>query len=134
MGEDANKSVWRDYLDWLADLGKEAGFEVEEDRMRIPSTKRVCRVGQVMGEIIPDRRDKVEALVARRAANFVAREKVERVRNCSKVDRQLVAEIVGKVAELCLAEKLVTEVGGKSWEQGLQYSPGTACGCSWRGR
>merc|ERR1719402_291197 len=26
---DANKSVWRDYLDWLADLGKEAGFEVE---------------------------------------------------------------------------------------------------------
>ena len=115
---DANKSVWRDYLDWLADLGKEAGFEVEEDRMRIPSTKRVCQVGQVMGEIIPDRRDKVEALVARRAANFVAREKVERVRNCSKVDRQLVAEIVGKVAELCLAEKLVTVVGGKSWNKG----------------
>ena len=45
---DANKSVWRDYLDWLADLGKEAGFEVEEDRMRIPSTKRVCQVGQVL--------------------------------------------------------------------------------------
>jgi len=115
---DANKSVWRDYLDWLASLGKEAGFAVEEDRMRIPSTKRVCQVGEVARESFADRREKIVALVARRAAGFVAREKVERVRNCSKVDRQLVANIVDRVARLCLAEKVLVQVEGRSWNQG----------------
>ena len=86
--------------------------------MRIPSTKRVCQVGEVIGKSLPDRRERIETLVSRRAAGFVAREKVEKVRNCSKVDRQLVANIVERVARLCLAEKVLIQVEGRSWNQG----------------
>ena len=74
-------------------------------------------MGQVPGSLA-DRRERIEALVARRSAGFVAREKIERVRNCSKVDRQLVANIVDRVAKLCLAEEVLVEVEGRSWNQG----------------
>ena len=122
---DASKSVFRDYLDWVAELGREAGFQVEEDKMRIPSTKRVCQVGEVVGEEEwGARKARVAALVAGRAEGFVAREKVERVRNCSKVERGLVADIVARVAAMCLAEAHVEEVEGRRWNKGRSLALG----------
>ena len=114
---DANKSVWRDYLDWLRHMGGEAGFEVEEDRMRIPSTKRVCLVGkQVTG--MRDRKAELEQIVSSYAGNFVPREKVERVRNCSQVDKVVVGDIVSRVVELCLGNENLIDVEGRKWNHG----------------
>lgn len=117
----AAKSVWRDYLDWLIELGLEAGFDLEEDRMRIPSTKRVCLVGQPReGSVLGyhARKVEVEQIVSRWAEGFTPRAKVERVRNCSQVDRGLVSDIVRRVVGLCLEEASQVEVGGKSWNRG----------------
>lgn len=117
----AAKSVWRDYLDWLSELGLEAGFDLEEDRMRIPSTKRVCLVGQPrVGSVLAyhERKVGVEQLVSRWAEGFIPRAKIERVRNCSQVDKGLVSDIVKKVVSLCLAETSEVEVGGRSWNCG----------------
>ncbi|KAK3609488.1 hypothetical protein CHS0354_022248 [Potamilus streckersoni] len=39
-------SQYRSYLDYVHQVGKTCGFIVEEDMLRIPSTKRVCFVGR----------------------------------------------------------------------------------------
>ncbi|XP_067896051.1 probable tRNA (uracil-O(2)-)-methyltransferase isoform X2 [Heterodontus francisci] len=36
---------YRAYLDFITDVGSVCGFKVEEDCLRIPSTKRVCLIG-----------------------------------------------------------------------------------------
>ncbi|XP_039191818.1 probable tRNA (uracil-O(2)-)-methyltransferase [Crotalus tigris] len=38
-------SQYREYLDFVTEVGAVCGFKVEEDCLRIPSTKRVCLIG-----------------------------------------------------------------------------------------
>ncbi|XP_034291883.1 probable tRNA (uracil-O(2)-)-methyltransferase [Pantherophis guttatus] len=41
----SQKSQYREYLDFVTEVGNVCGFNVEEDCLRIPSTKRVCLIG-----------------------------------------------------------------------------------------
>ncbi|XP_064612826.1 probable tRNA (uracil-O(2)-)-methyltransferase [Liolophura sinensis] len=43
--KESGRSQYRTYLDFVMEVGKVCGFEVLEDTLRIPSTKRVCFVG-----------------------------------------------------------------------------------------
>ncbi|XP_063315929.1 probable tRNA (uracil-O(2)-)-methyltransferase [Pelobates fuscus] len=40
------KTQYREYLDFVTEVGHHCGFNVEEDCLRIPSTKRVCLIGK----------------------------------------------------------------------------------------
>ncbi|XP_040191299.1 probable tRNA (uracil-O(2)-)-methyltransferase [Rana temporaria] len=42
----SKKTQYREYLDFVTDIGTQCGFSVEEDCLRIPSTKRVCLIGK----------------------------------------------------------------------------------------
>ncbi|CAN2388593.1 tRNA (uracil) methyltransferase activity, partial [Pristimantis euphronides] len=42
----SKKTQYREYLDFVAEVGAKCGFIVEEDCLRIPSTKRVCLIGK----------------------------------------------------------------------------------------
>ncbi|XP_057562764.1 probable tRNA (uracil-O(2)-)-methyltransferase isoform X2 [Hippopotamus amphibius kiboko] len=42
----SNKTQYRVYLDFITEVGSACGFHVEEDCLRIPSTKRVCLIGK----------------------------------------------------------------------------------------
>ncbi|XP_054109497.2 putative tRNA (uracil-O(2)-)-methyltransferase isoform X4 [Callithrix jacchus] len=42
----SKKTQYREYLDFIKEVGSACGFHVEEDCLRIPSTKRVCLVGK----------------------------------------------------------------------------------------
>uniref|UniRef100_A0A8C3KUC4 tRNA (uracil-O(2)-)-methyltransferase n=1 Tax=Chrysolophus pictus TaxID=9089 RepID=A0A8C3KUC4_CHRPC len=42
----SKKTQYREYLDFVAEVGRVSGFHVEEDCLRIPSTKRVCLIGK----------------------------------------------------------------------------------------
>uniref|UniRef100_A0A673T3W8 tRNA (uracil-O(2)-)-methyltransferase n=1 Tax=Suricata suricatta TaxID=37032 RepID=A0A673T3W8_SURSU len=42
----SGKTQYREYLDFVAEVGLACGFCVEEDCLRIPSTKRVCLIGR----------------------------------------------------------------------------------------
>uniref|UniRef100_UPI00358FE819 probable tRNA (uracil-O(2)-)-methyltransferase n=1 Tax=Myxine glutinosa TaxID=7769 RepID=UPI00358FE819 len=42
----SSNGQYREYLDFVAEVGTVCGFHVEEDTMRIPSTKRVCQIGR----------------------------------------------------------------------------------------
>ena len=132
----AQLSVFRDFLNFVREIGQLAGFNVAEDRMRIPSTKRVCFVGKPAdpedGVAYAKRKQHLLAYlatqpgVARTAAEapeaFQPRERVERVRNCTQLDRTLVSGIVAHVVELCLAaeegKRHIDLVGGRSWNAG----------------
>ncbi|XP_032080530.1 probable tRNA (uracil-O(2)-)-methyltransferase isoform X2 [Thamnophis elegans] len=41
----SQRSQYREYLDFVTEVGTVCGFQVEEDCLRIPSTKRVCLIG-----------------------------------------------------------------------------------------
>ncbi|KAA8579135.1 hypothetical protein FQN60_007255 [Etheostoma spectabile] len=40
------KSQYKEYIDFITEVSQVSGFNTEEDCLRIPSTKRVCLVGQ----------------------------------------------------------------------------------------
>ncbi|XP_058922561.1 probable tRNA (uracil-O(2)-)-methyltransferase [Kogia breviceps] len=42
----SQKTQYRGYLDFITEVGSACGFHVEEDCLRIPSTKRVCLIGK----------------------------------------------------------------------------------------
>ncbi|XP_006875385.1 PREDICTED: probable tRNA (uracil-O(2)-)-methyltransferase [Chrysochloris asiatica] len=42
----SQKTQYREYLDFIREVGQACGFHVEEDCLRIPSTKRVCLIGK----------------------------------------------------------------------------------------
>ncbi|KAF5912961.1 hypothetical protein HPG69_006801 [Diceros bicornis minor] len=42
----SEKTQYRGYLDFIREVGSACGFHVEEDCLRIPSTKRVCLIGK----------------------------------------------------------------------------------------
>ncbi|XP_036273064.1 probable tRNA (uracil-O(2)-)-methyltransferase isoform X1 [Pipistrellus kuhlii] len=42
----SGKTQYREYLDFVREVGSACGFHVEEDCLRIPSTKRVCLLGR----------------------------------------------------------------------------------------
>lgn len=43
---DAGRSQYSDYLEYVKEVGTVCGFEVWQDKLRIPSTKRICFIGQ----------------------------------------------------------------------------------------
>ncbi|CAM9474146.1 unnamed protein product [Lampetra planeri] len=62
------RSQYREYLDFVAEIGNTCGFRVQEDTLRIPSTKRVCQVGKA--RMYPQSE---EALLEERRADFIRR-------------------------------------------------------------
>uniref|UniRef100_A0A0P4VVC2 tRNA (uracil-O(2)-)-methyltransferase n=1 Tax=Scylla olivacea TaxID=85551 RepID=A0A0P4VVC2_SCYOL len=42
----AGRSQYSDYLEYVQEVGAVCGFEVKQDKLRIPSTKRICIVGE----------------------------------------------------------------------------------------
>ena len=113
--QNALKSVWRDYLDWLLRVCGDIGFDIQEDRMKIPSTKRVCLVGYQQNIVDTAQ---LHNLVNCDTRTFVPRQKVEKVRNCTKVDRNLTNTIVLKVVDWCLSQSNIVQMNGRSWNQG----------------
>ncbi|KAK7041982.1 tRNA methyltransferase 44, partial [Halocaridina rubra] len=43
---DAGISQYADYISYIKEIGEVCGFQMWEDKLRIPSTKRVCLIGQ----------------------------------------------------------------------------------------
>ncbi|XP_071945097.1 probable tRNA (uracil-O(2)-)-methyltransferase [Antedon mediterranea] len=162
----SNQGQYRAYLDFVFEIGQICGFTVLEDRLRIPSTKRICHVGKTRTYKQEEQKkidSKIKELIEKRSSTkktdysnnmqvicesessdsyrikreldetqnvscqkiqridqhdkttcgddsknwvqgFTAREKVERVRNCATVCRDLRQEIVNKVALKLLEE------------------------------
>ncbi|XP_014672405.1 PREDICTED: probable tRNA (uracil-O(2)-)-methyltransferase isoform X2 [Priapulus caudatus] len=161
-------SQYRDYLSYVKEIGEICGFDMEEDIMRIPSTKRVCFVGQVrnyceteqaavsqrISDFISSRSkgratscrstetstvnpsdSKVSDIsggssengcgsassqVGQWAEEFKARSSVEAVRNCTKLNREVIVSIVNVISQELLRRgtDTVQLEDGRMWNQG----------------
>ncbi|XP_068444331.1 probable tRNA (uracil-O(2)-)-methyltransferase [Clinocottus analis] len=60
------KSQYKEYIDFITEVSQVSGFNVEEDCLRIPSTKRVCLVGKSRNYQLSD-----EPEAERRRARYI---------------------------------------------------------------
>ncbi|MCL4120133.1 UNVERIFIED_CONTAM: hypothetical protein GTU68_005968 [Idotea baltica] len=125
-------SQYAEYLDYIEHIGTECGFDMWKDRLRIPSTKRICFVGQnrtydsnewnnIRSHITQmvnsrcssvqdfkiDTKDQTEPAPDQGSwcTEFKARESIQRVRNCTQIKREIKDEIVNKICFLLLDEE-----------------------------
>lgn len=122
------------------------GFTTQLDKLRIPSTKRICLIGltRTYPEDETDSQDrKIEELISARslkskssqtndenpsktsdewAKDFKPRDIIEKVRNCTQIDRNVINEIVDLVTAELLRKtrKITTNNSERLWNAGGQ--------------
>lgn len=127
--QDSSKSQYTEYLEYIKNLCDHCGFETHIDRLKIPSTKRICLIGK-MRKYKEHEHDKYCSLVNNLLekeiggsnchldnANVKTRDPVERVRNCTQIDKDISEEIVMCVAKYLLedcSKQLTWSIGRKT--------------------
>ncbi|XP_018027480.1 probable tRNA (uracil-O(2)-)-methyltransferase [Hyalella azteca] len=123
LRRNTKKSQYGDYLDYVEVIGRVCGFNVERDRLKIPSTKRECFVGrsklhteQERPSVLTSIQEFIDSRVAanvsnlgrgtdlKRSGDFVARPKEQRVRNCTQLARGVKEDLVQCVVRLLLGD------------------------------
>ncbi|MBN3300663.1 TRM44 methyltransferase, partial [Amia calva] len=141
------KSQYKEYIDFIAEVSHVCGFEVEEDCLRIPSTKRVCLIGKSRSydssreAMVDDQRtqyikkrqwstianvsSKRETSSTEPTEGFQPRSKIEPMRNCATLPRTLIDKVVLQVANALLLLKIDdkhTPSDEKTWNRGGSLS------------
>lgn len=135
--ESASRSQYLDYMHYIKRVSEECGFQVQVDKLRIPSTKRTCFIGKK--RIHPpdtDREKEIKTIIKERSLqksdndfpsqdqwslDFKPRETVEKVRNCTQIDKNLIDEIVNIVANFLLSKtRIISLDSEKKWNAGGQ--------------
>ncbi|VDN93398.1 unnamed protein product [Brugia pahangi] len=95
----AAASLYSSYLLFIRSICLRLGYCVEEDRLKIPSTKRYCFLCTVPASGLVENLENVISNILTRASlpNFVPREKIERIRNCSKLSRDFQQALTTKI-------------------------------------
>jgi tRNASer (uridine44-2'-O)-methyltransferase len=107
------KSQYLSYIDYLLEISSVCGFSgTKLDRLKIPSTKRICLIGTERNykehefviqcgkiqDFINEASSQQENGSSEKWSNsFVPREKIEAVKNCTKVDKSLSESIVKRI-------------------------------------
>ncbi|XP_045785328.1 probable tRNA (uracil-O(2)-)-methyltransferase [Maniola jurtina] len=115
----SSKSQYMEYLEYIQKLCEEFGFETKIDRLKIPSTKRICLISRKRiyredeydkyCDIIQDMVNEQIGLSNRDAINnelkdFRTRDTVEKVRNCTQVDKGVTESIIKCITNYLLEE------------------------------
>lgn len=113
------KSQYLSFIDYLVTVSDACGFaDTQMDRLKIPSTKRICLIGssrnyeQSQFQVKCQEIQKfINASNAQQGSSekwseaFKPREKIEIVRNCSRVDKNLSESIIKMIFDHLLAKK-----------------------------
>lgn len=142
-----SQSRYANYLDYVQSISELCGFETHKDRLRIPSTKRICLTGwkrryesnnfvnvnqEVANFITTKCKEKVcpiqdmdsrEQHSSMWVSEFKLREPQEKVRNCTLLDRDVVNKIVDLIVNHLLSQSHVITVCSrtgvtKTWNAG----------------
>ncbi|XP_046447800.1 probable tRNA (uracil-O(2)-)-methyltransferase isoform X1 [Daphnia pulex] len=106
----ANSSRYFEYLRFVGEIGRSCGYQVEEDRMRIPSTRRTCFVGSIQSKSESEWADLLKAKSSMIALSkegveetkFQPRSAVELIRNCTRVERSIQDSFINLTAKCLL--------------------------------
>lgn len=143
----AAESQYSEYMSYIRNVCDDCGFLTLTDRLRIPSTKRICFVGwertyakedtskldvniqrvinarstATSQEATVDKIGETNEDGGSWSASFKARSSTEQTRNCTQLDRKLVLEIVNIVATHLLREDRRISLewrSGETWNAG----------------
>lgn len=142
----AAKSQYSEYIDYIKTVCHECGFNTYVDKLRIPSTKRICLIGwgKRRDVDLETREHRIQEMIGAKATlirqentsvnageeafrlngwicNFKPRDTVEKVRNCTQLEKTLITGIVDTVANQLLSEGRVISLEGstkKIWNAG----------------
>lgn len=129
----SNISQYEDFMEYAKEISKVCGYETEVDRMKIPSTKRICLIGYDRRKNLTDFRkcgQEITEFINKAcrsdeggpnmwSAEFKPRDTVEAVKNCTKVKKSVVAEIVDAVFKEILKEECFDkDLFGGTWNVG----------------
>ncbi|KAL9701369.1 hypothetical protein quinque_004810 [Culex quinquefasciatus] len=123
--QNSSVSQYGDFLRYAKQISAVCGFETATDRLKIPSTKRTCLIGSertYREDQFEENLAKIQTFIDSRTPDttFKARPAEERVRNCTKISRSVVDEIVRIVFEALIAKRHLAEehFPGKGWNAG----------------
>lgn len=124
---------------YIQTVSDSCGFVTQIDRLKIPSTKRVCLIGSAQNttrdqfaEQCTVIQDYIDSQTKKTCSDptvawsdgFAARSDVEPVRNCSRIDRSIQDAIVKIVFEHLLAKRRCLDGIRSSWNAGGQATLG----------
>lgn len=115
-----SKSQYFSFIDYLLTVSDVCGFaETKMDRLKIPSTKRICLIGSSRNYDSSQFKVKCQEIQAfisesnsqegsseKWSETFKPREKIEVVRNCSKIDKKLSESIVKMIFDHLLTKEI----------------------------
>lgn len=107
-GAACTQSKYRNYLDFIVNIGEECGFKVEEDILKIPSTKRICSVGReraykeaeqqnvdnIVKDILKTNSCPIDLDKVSNDDSFTPREVTKDPKNCTQIDPHVKEKIV----------------------------------------
>ncbi|XP_034661941.1 probable tRNA (uracil-O(2)-)-methyltransferase [Drosophila subobscura] len=105
-------SAYQDFFHYVLKVAEQCGFETLQDRLKIPSTKRLALLGlkrttgdtQTLEYFVREELQKYKIGDPKdEMITIKLREKEERVRNCTQVDRSIIDGLVLKIFRLLLA-------------------------------
>ncbi|XP_034193171.2 putative tRNA (uracil-O(2)-)-methyltransferase isoform X1 [Osmia lignaria lignaria] len=135
----ASKSQYSEYIEYIKNLSNECGFETHLDKLRIPSTKRICLIGwKRVEEERKTREERIQRIISAKTTlmqtkkqkeddvgewtcDFKPRDTVEKVRNCTQLDKTLIKNIVDTVANQLLYKGRIVSVDEtqrRTWNAG----------------
>lgn len=117
--QNSSKSQYTEYLEYVKELCENCGFEVEIDRLKIPSTKRICLIGRTRTYIEDEHEnyiykiknmiseqiglsDKNEVDKDNNTKEIKTRDPVEKVRNCTQLDKNVTESIIKCISKYLL--------------------------------
>ncbi|XP_070503715.1 probable tRNA (uracil-O(2)-)-methyltransferase [Chironomus tepperi] len=107
------KSLYMSFIDYLSEISTVCGFKTTSiDRLKIPSTKRICLIGinrVYQPNEYHEYNEKIQGFIDASNKTFTPREKELNVRNCTKVDRNLSERIVRTIFDALLSEQNFVE-------------------------
>lgn len=107
----SNNTVYEDFIYHVKNISEICGFDTKIDRLRIPSTKRTCLVGwnrnEEQIENYKELCKTVETFVQKECFsmnNYTVRDKIEKVQNCTQINKNIQEEIVKIIANTLLSK------------------------------
>nr|XP_026494848.1 probable tRNA (uracil-O(2)-)-methyltransferase [Vanessa tameamea] len=117
--QNSSKSQYTEYLEYVKKVCDNCGFETEIDRLKIPSTKRICFIGRKR-TYKENEHEKFVACIQYMISNqiglsmnnetdqdiktkeFKTRDPIERVRNCTQLDKNITDSIISCISNYLL--------------------------------
>jgi tRNASer (uridine44-2'-O)-methyltransferase len=106
----SNISQYNCFINYMISVCETLGFNTKSDKLRIPSTKRICIICDSRSYDSNSENDmkvKRKQFINSKISNFTdykPREKVEAVRNCTRVPKDVLNKIVNVIANELLKD------------------------------